>query len=142
MSTGELAVGVEVRRTAEPEDVAVELVEPLLLAVAARVGRALLAVIHKRRVVVLVGAEPAEVARVAAVGGQRFGRRRLLARVRRPSFAIHQMHHHVARRRVDDVRGPGAGFDPVAVKDLLAVLRPVAVGVQQTPEADELLPFG
>jgi hypothetical protein len=53
MSAGELAVGIQVRWAAQPEHVAVDLVEALLLAVSAGIRRALLAVIDERRVLVL-----------------------------------------------------------------------------------------
>src|ERR1700687_4370085 len=60
----QLPLVVQVWRTAEPQHIARELVEALLLAVRAGCRRALLAVVDERRILVLVGHEPSEVAAV------------------------------------------------------------------------------
>ena len=80
VSAGEFAVVVQVggRR---PEHVAGELVEALLLAVAAGIRRALLAVIDELRILVLVGDEASEVTVVAPIRLQRLVGRRLRTRV-------------------------------------------------------------
>src|SRR5579863_9120026 len=99
----QLALVVQVRRTAESQHVARELVKTLLLAVRAGCRRALLAVVDERRILVLVGHEPSEVAAVASVRLERLVGRRLRARVLRSPLLIHEVDHHVARRGVDDV---------------------------------------
>ena len=118
----QLALVVQVRRCAESEHVARELIETLLLAVRAGCHRALLTVVHERRILVLVGHEPSEVAVVAPERLERLVWRRLRAGVLRPPLFIHEVDHHVARRRVDDVGGAGARLVLVSVEDLFPVV--------------------
>ena len=80
---------VEIRRSAKPQDVSGELVEALLLAVAAGIHRALLAMVDERRILILVGPEPSEVSTIAPIRLQCLLGSRLSARVLvRPSRFI------------------------------------------------------
>ena len=142
MAPNHFAHLVKPRLPAQPQDIFSELVEPFRgIHVPTGTRLALLIVHDEWRIVVLIGREAPEVSFVGQKRLQRLIRSRLNIRVLRPPLLMHKMDHHMTRRRIDDVGGPGSFIIPLAVKHLLAVSFPVPVRVQKLVESDEFPRF-